>query len=97
MRSRIYDVAPVMNGGSDEIETRITRSGDLRAKQQDQIITDIISKWANLWRTLILSSLGKTAYPYCSYIRVLNLGDLKELLEDFKFQGTISELVFITV
>ncbi|KAI5919285.1 hypothetical protein F4810DRAFT_511543 [Camillea tinctor] len=37
---------------------------------------------ARLWRSIILSSVGKTAYPYCTYIRALSLGDLEESLED---------------
>ncbi|KAI1497773.1 hypothetical protein F5X99DRAFT_395762 [Biscogniauxia marginata] len=37
---------------------------------------------ARLWRSIILSSVGKTAYPYCTYVRALSLGDLEESLED---------------
>lgn len=39
-----------------------------------------LRRCARLWRTIILSSLGKTLYPYSQYIRTLNLQDLKELL-----------------
>lgn len=38
-------------------------------------------KCVSLWRTIILSSLGKTLYPYSQYIRTLNLRDLEELLQ----------------
>ena len=86
----MHDVAPVTNGGSDEVEVaRQGRSVDARVQQQDPTI----SKWAGLWRSLILSSLDKTVYPYCRYIRALNLRDLKELLEDWKFRGTVSRSV----
>lgn len=76
-------MAPVTNGGSDEIEVaRQVNSGDGNAQQKL-----IISKWANLWRIMVLSSLGLTFYPYCRYIRTLDLRDLKELFEDFKFRA----------
>ncbi len=39
-------------------------------------------KLATLWRAIILSSSGKTAFPYCLWIQNLKLGDLKELLSD---------------
>lgn len=32
------------------------------------------------WRTILLSSQGKTLYPYSQYIHVLNLQDLERLL-----------------
>lgn len=37
------------------------------------------------WRTVLLSSLGKTLYPYSKYIRALNLQDLQELLAESKW------------
>lgn len=37
---------------------------------------------ATLWRCIILSSIGKTLFPYCLWIRNLKLGDLQELLSD---------------
>ena len=82
---RIHDVAPV-KGGSDEAEVarQSTFAGDLRLQQAEEIDR----QWANLWRSVVLSSLGRTAYPYCRYIRALDLRDLKMLLEDTK--GKIS-------
>lgn len=44
--------------------------------------SDTVMKWALQWRSIILSSLGKTTYPYCLYIRSLDLTNLKELFED---------------
>ncbi|KAK0646556.1 hypothetical protein B0T16DRAFT_458462 [Cercophora newfieldiana] len=35
-----------------------------------------------LWRSLIASALGKTAYPYCTWIKALRLSNLMSLLED---------------
>ncbi|KAI1410551.1 hypothetical protein F5Y13DRAFT_202031 [Hypoxylon sp. FL1857] len=33
-----------------------------------------------LWRSIILSSIGKTAFPYCTYLRTMSLGNLEECL-----------------
>lgn len=35
-----------------------------------------------MWRCIILSGIGETAYPYCLWLRNLKLGDFKELLSD---------------
>lgn len=35
-----------------------------------------------LWRSLIASSLGKTLFPYCCWIKSLRLGNLHSQLED---------------
>ncbi len=60
-----------------------------------------MSRWALQWRSIILSSLGETAYPYCLYIRALDLTNLNDLFEDpvFKrdfetkfFEGSMSVL-----
>lgn len=40
------------------------------------------SRWTCRWRTILLSSLGKTMYPYSQYLRTLNLGDLEHLLRE---------------
>lgn len=34
-----------------------------------------------MWRSIIMSSLGVTAYPYCLWIRSLGLSDLEQLLQ----------------
>lgn len=56
--------------------------------------------WVGVWRTIIRSSLNKTMYPYCNYLRNLNLGELEEILKDLdskpgvekKFKTYISKL-----
>jgi hypothetical protein len=53
----------------------------------------VVQKWSILWRSMILSAFGKTVLPYCKYIRVLDLDDLKQLLEEERFKGIISRLV----
>ena len=45
-----------------------------------------MSKWALLWKSLIRSSIGKTAYPYAQYIRTLDLRNLTDLLDDTLFR-----------
>lgn len=37
---------------------------------------------SQLWRSILLSSIELTAYPYCTYIRSLPLGNYGSLLED---------------
>ena len=67
----------------------------IRSEQKDWIFRtrllpeDRIKKWAGLWRTIILSSLGKTLYPYSQYIRTLNFVKLEELLTNSKFEADI--------
>lgn len=51
----------------------------------------ILRKRAGLWRTIILSSLGKTLYPYSQYIRTLNLLDLEWMLGEDTFKARISK------
>ena len=92
----MHDVAPVTNGGGDEVElSRQGRPGDqdFATKEQQERIA---FKWALLWESIILSSMDKTLYPYCRYIRALNLRDLKELLEDFRYRSAVSKYVLLT-
>ena len=60
-------------------------AGGLNPIVQQELSTQ---RWAITWRSIILSAMGKTMYPYCSYLRALDLRDLNELLEDSKFFGT---------
>lgn len=45
----------------------------------------ISKKSAGLWRTIVLSSLGKTSCPYSQYIQTLDLDDLGRVLTDSHF------------
>ncbi|KAG9249189.1 hypothetical protein BJ878DRAFT_485203 [Calycina marina] len=38
-------------------------------------------QWAMMWKSIIRSSLGSTVYPYCLYIRSLDLSNFDDLLE----------------
>lgn len=86
----MHDLAPVTNGGSDEdiAHDKLRRTKNRMKMSQEE---RIFMKWAGLWRTIILSSLSKTLYPYSQYIRTLNLRDLEELLTDSKFGTKTSE------
>ncbi|KAK4252180.1 hypothetical protein C7999DRAFT_10283 [Corynascus novoguineensis] len=41
-----------------------------------------IERSISLWRSIIVSSLGKTLFPYCCWIKALRLGRLHSQLED---------------
>lgn len=61
----------------------------------DQDLT--VMKWSILWRTIILSALGKTLYPYCRHMRELDLRDLKllfETLDEPKFRSRVAKQFF---
>ena len=73
---RYHHLASVKGGGDDE-------AFSLATKQL------LLQRWAILWRSIIASSLNATLFPYCRYIRTLDFRDLKNLLEDEKFQGSI--------
>ncbi|KAK5169587.1 uncharacterized protein LTR77_005564 [Saxophila tyrrhenica] len=77
---RISHHAPVQSGGSEAVS------------QAEQELN--VQRWSILWRTIILSALGKTLYPYCRHLRMLDLRDLNALLEDEKFRGKISKVFF---
>jgi hypothetical protein len=53
-----------------------------------------VCKWCLQWKSIIRSSLGSTSYPYCLYIRSLDLRNLKELLEDPLFRETALDTFF---
>jgi hypothetical protein len=61
-----------------------TQSHTFQARREQQIYT--ISKWALLWKSIIRSSIKKTAYPYALYIRSLDLRNLTYLLDDTLFR-----------
>lgn len=87
----MHDVAPVTSGINEEVvlsrhgRAGATNAGDKVAQQER-----VVRKWSQLWRSIILSSLNKTVFPYCRYIRALNFRDLGHLLEDPKFRGKIA-------
>ena len=96
--SSIQNLAPVTDCGNESELLAYNKFGRIsdaaRLAKERRISGKIFSqreryvrKWARLWRTIILSSLGKTLYHYSQYIRTLNLRDLERLLTDSKFEG----------
>jgi hypothetical protein len=79
---------------NDEAEAYI--SGAQKHTWEEGIMSNrrYTSKWALLWRSIIRSSLGNTAYPYSLYIRSLDLRNLATLLEDPQFRDVASETFF---
>lgn len=72
----MHEKSPITTGaGGDDIEHSVRGEGKR------------VAKWARMWRSIILSSLGKTLFPYAQFIRNLRLGDLQELLEEGKFRN----------
>lgn len=54
-------------------------------------------KWSILWRSIILSALGKTLYPYCRHLRDLDLRDLGNLLgelDESKYKVKVAKQFF---
>lgn len=83
MVRRISHESSIKGGGSE----------DLFVSLAEQDLT--VQRWSILWRTIILSALGETIYPYSKHLRVLDLSDLDQLLQDDKFrQGKIMQKFF---
>jgi len=72
--------APVKSGGNEA----------LPFQEQEQAV----QRWSILWRTVLLSCTEETLFPYCHYLRVLDLRDLWDLLDDDKFRGKIQQNFF---
>ncbi|KAF2280093.1 uncharacterized protein EI97DRAFT_390898 [Westerdykella ornata] len=78
---RSHHLAPVRGGGDDETILISTK----------QLLTQ---KWSILWKSIIASALEATLFPYCRYIRVLDLRDLRNLFEDDHFRANVSTEFF---
>ncbi|GME58462.1 hypothetical protein GTA08_BOTSDO05852 [Neofusicoccum parvum] len=81
---RSHNESPVIGGG-----------GDSYISPAHALL--MIQKWSIMWRSIIASSIGATAFPYCRYIKTLDFRDLSYLLEEDKFRtalrGDISKSV----
>ncbi|KAF2263736.1 hypothetical protein CC78DRAFT_496246 [Lojkania enalia] len=78
---RYHHLAPVRGGGEDEAVLLATKGL-------------MVQKWSILWRSIIASSLDATLFPYCRYIKLLDLRDLDQLLEDDQFKGKVQKQFF---
>lgn len=91
----MHDVAPVTSGINEELElSRHGRAGATNIRNRVAQQERIVRKWSQLWRSIILSSLNKTVFPYCRYIRALNFRDLGYLFEDARFKGKIARYLW---
>lgn len=54
----------------------------------------IVQRWSILWRSIILSAMDKTYFEYCTYIRLLDMRDFRNLLDDERFRGRVRENFF---
>ena len=93
--TRIHTHTSIRGGESNEDE--MSRTGEFKetsiaARVAQQKWT--VSQWALQWRSIILSSLGKTIYPYCLYIQSLDLRNLVDLLEDDIFRDNFQDMFF---
>ncbi|KAK4541173.1 hypothetical protein LTR36_008247 [Oleoguttula mirabilis] len=82
-RISLHEKSPVKSGGSENNSFA------------DQYLT--VMKWSILWRTIILSALGKTLYPYCRHLRELDLRDLSNLidrLDETRFRAKVTKQFF---
>lgn len=82
------EVAPVASGlfRYEKMRAYYSKTGKVDNTKKLAGDKKIIMKWAGLWRTIILSSLGRTLYPYCQSIRTLDLDNLRTLIIDTKFR-----------
>ena len=79
------DVARVYNHSNTEgADAEFSKPQTFQARKEQQIRA--MSKYALLWKSLIRSSIGKTAYPYAQYICSLDLRNFTYLLEDTLFR-----------
>ncbi|KAF2111677.1 hypothetical protein BDV96DRAFT_464450, partial [Lophiotrema nucula] len=78
---RAHHLAPVRGGGEDETVLLATK----------QLM---VQKWSILWRSIIASSLDKTLFPYCKYIKTLDFRDLDNLLQDDYFKDATRRQFF---
>jgi hypothetical protein len=89
---RIHAHAPIRGGESNDAEMSRKDTSTIAARISQQKQT--VSRWAMQWRSIILSSVRGTLYPYCLYITSLDLVNLEELLEDNIFRDVVQEDFF---
>ncbi|KAG9236613.1 hypothetical protein BJ875DRAFT_215154 [Amylocarpus encephaloides] len=83
---RIHNLCPIVSNEAFDPEFTSARKPTYNALLEEQ--RDTLSKWVLMWKSIIRSSLGTTAYPYCLYIRALDLRNLADLLHDGMFYTT---------
>src|ERR1700709_736023 len=79
---------------NDETEAELPGAQKLTWEDGIALSKRYTSKWALLWKSIIRSSLGITAYPYCLYIRSLDLRNLDSLFDDAHFRSSSLDSFF---
>lgn len=78
------------HGSFSDIDNQSGVSDEQRPAHERLDELSLQQKWimscGGFWRTIILSSLGKTLYPYSRYIRTLDFRELLELFTDQDFR-----------
>ncbi|KAL2067973.1 hypothetical protein VTL71DRAFT_16071 [Oculimacula yallundae] len=87
---RNYLQSTITNSEGNDAD--LTQNDTFQGRVEAQKTT--LLKWALLWKSIIRSSLGTTAYPYCLYIRSLDLRNLTDLLEDPQFRDKAWDTFF---
>jgi hypothetical protein len=86
MTSRAHDECPIRSSeGNDELD-KTGPFNDQSFEAKVAATKQTFSKWALQWKSIIRSSIGHTLYPYCLYIRSLDLRNLADLLLDPLFR-----------
>ncbi|KAF2211000.1 hypothetical protein CERZMDRAFT_44205 [Cercospora zeae-maydis SCOH1-5] len=89
--------AQIANSGAIAALYRISHSAPVKGGGEGLPLAEqelTVQRWSILWRTITMSAFGKTLYPYCRHLRLLDLRDLGDLLDDDKFRGKIAKQFF---
>ncbi|KAL9049298.1 MAG: hypothetical protein Q9162_007291 [Coniocarpon cinnabarinum] len=82
----LSDIYRIYNEPTDE---------DEEAEAQNAAQLELsVQRWAIRWRTIALSALNLTLFPYNRYLRSLDLRDLANLINDERFRGKIDKMFF---
>ncbi|KAH8821567.1 hypothetical protein F5884DRAFT_93422 [Xylogone sp. PMI_703] len=81
---RIHNQFSIISSEDNDTDVSVSQGLTYQGRLEQQ--NRMVSKWALQWKSIIRSSLGTTAYPYCLYIQTLDLRNLQELIEDPKFR-----------
>ncbi|CAG8970878.1 hypothetical protein HYALB_00000857 [Hymenoscyphus albidus] len=89
---KIQHESPITNEDNDAEYARVQL---LPPQAREDFRNRVKRKWALLWKSIVRSSLGATYLPYALYIKVLDLRNLVELLQDLWFRRIGFEFFFV--
>lgn len=85
-------LAPLALSNLYRIYSQSPNSDDAASGQA--VASQALQRWSIAWRSIILSTMNGTAFPYYSYLRFLDLRDLGNMLDDEKFKKKIQTTFF---